>query len=100
MRVELPGHLRILAGIGSAGEVELDLGSRPPTLRGLFDALEERHPRLRGTIRDRDTGTRRAYMRYFAERADLSHEPPDAPLPPAVASGKAVLRVVGAIAGG
>ena len=97
MRVELPGHLRTLSGAPALVTVELE-GSA--TLSGLFDALEARYPKLRGTIRDQDTGARRAYMRYFAERRDLSHEPVDATLPERVLRGQEVFRVVGAIAGG
>lgn len=97
VRVELPTHLRRLAGVTT--EVILELGDAP-TLGELFQALEKRHPRLRGTIRDHDSGVRRAYMRYFADRKDLSHEPLDAPLPERVATGVEPLRVVGAIAGG
>lgn len=97
VRVELPGHLRTLAGAPAL--VTIDLAG-PATLTALFDALEARYPKLRGTIRDQDTGARRAYMRYFAERRDLSHEPLDATLPERVAGGQEVFRVVGAIAGG
>lgn len=97
MRVELPGHLRTLAGAPAI--VTLDLGV-DPTLAALFDALEARYPRLKGTIRNHETGARRAYMRYFADRRDLSHAPLDEPLPDSVASGQEVFRVVGAIAGG
>ena len=77
VRVELPTHLRALAGV--EGELVFPLGPGA-TLADLFDALEARHPRLRGTIRHHDSGARRAYMRYFAERADLSHASPDEPL--------------------
>lgn len=97
VRVELPGHLRTLAGV--SGEVAIALGP-DPTLGALFDALEARFPKLRGTIRDHDTGLRRAYMRYFADRRDLSHEPLETVLPPRVRQGHEVFRVVGAIAGG
>jgi molybdopterin converting factor small subunit len=97
VRVELPTHLRTLAGVH--GEVVLTLGPGP-TLSDLLDALEARHPRLRGTIRDHDSGMRRAYMRYFADRSDLSHASPHDPLPDRVADGSEVFRVVGAIAGG
>lgn len=97
--VELPTHLRELAGAGRETRLEIT-GSHPATIRTLLDALEAAHPVLRGTIRDRDTGARRAYMRYFAGKADLSHEPPDAPLPEAVTRGEEAFRVVGAIAGG
>lgn len=97
--VALPTHLRTLAGVEREVDVAVP-GPGAPTQRRLFDVLEAAHPRLRGTIRDHDTGARRAYMRYFAGTADLSHDDPDAPLPQAVASGEEVFRVVGAIAGG
>ena len=97
VRIELPSHLRTLAGV--TGEVAIELGGEP-TLSALFDALEGRYPKLRGTIRDHGTGVRRAYMRYFADRRDLSHEALDAPLPDRVSEGHEVFRIVGAIAGG
>jgi len=86
--------------LGESTVVELSLPEGPVTIEGVLDALEERYPPLRGTIRDHDTGARRAYMRYFAGREDVSHEPPDAPLPNGVAEGREVFRVLGAIAGG
>ncbi len=97
MRVALPAHLRTLAQVD--GEVELDV-AQPLTQRSVLDALEARYPMLRGTIRDQTTGKRRAFMRYFACGQDLSHEPADAVLPDAVASGSEPFMVVGAIAGG
>ncbi len=97
IRVYLPAHLRTLANV--RGEVELEVEG-PVTQRSILDALEARYPMLRGTIRDHVTHRRRAYIRYFAGGEDLSLEPADAPLPPAVASGADVLRVLGAIAGG
>ena len=97
IRVILPPHLRTLARVGS--EVTLEVAS-PVSLRTVLDALEARYPMLRGTIRDYDTQQRRAFLRFFACEEDLSHEPPDAPLPEAVASGKEPLVVLGAIAGG
>jgi sulfur-carrier protein len=72
----------------------------PVTQRAVLDALEARYPMLRGTIRDQVTQQRRAFLRFFACQEDLSHDPPDAPLPDAVASGKEPLLIVGAIAGG
>ena len=99
IRVALPTHLRTLAGVGREIEVEID-PERPATARSLFDALEARHPRLRGTIRDHDTGERRAYLRFFAGTDDLSHASADAPLPDDVVRGREPFRVVGAIAGG
>lgn len=97
IRVVLPFHLRNLAGVG--GEVELDVEG-PATLRSALDALEVRHPMLRGTIRDHATLRRRAFLRFFACEEDLSHEPSDAPLPEDVATGREPLLIVGAIAGG
>ena len=97
IRVILPQHLRTLAHVGS--EVELEVEG-PATQRSILDALEARYPMLRGTIRDQVTLQRRAFLRFFACEQDLSHEPPDAPLPDAVASGKEPFIVIGAIAGG
>jgi molybdopterin synthase sulfur carrier subunit len=97
IRVVLPSHLRALAGVG--GEVLLAVEG-PLTQRSLLDALEARYPVLRGTIRDHVTQQRRPLLRFFACAEDLSHEPPDAPLPAAVASGAEPFFVVGAIAGG
>ena len=97
IRVILPPHLRTLAHV--RGDVELDVAG-PVTLRTVLDALEARYPMLRGTIRDHSTQQRRAFLRFFACEEDLSHEPPDAPLPEAVASGKEPFIVIGAIAGG
>ena len=81
------------------GEVMLDVAGEP-TQRSLLDALEARYPMLRGTIRDHASGRRRPFIRFFAGEQDLSHEPPEAPLPPAVASGAEPFFVIGAIAGG
>jgi sulfur-carrier protein len=97
IRVILPFHLRTLAHVGS--EVTLDVEG-PVTLRMVLDAIEARYPMLRGTIRDHVTLERRPFLRFFACEEDLSHNPPDAPLPDAVASGKEPLIVIGAIAGG
>lgn len=97
IRVILPQHLRTLAHAGS--EVTLELEG-PVTQRSVLDALEVRCPMLRGTIRDQVTQERRPFLRFFACEEDLSHEPPDAPLPDAVASGKEPLLIIGAIAGG
>jgi molybdopterin converting factor small subunit len=97
IRVELPAHLRTLAGVD--GEVKLEVES-PATQRTLLDALEARYPVLRGTIRDHVTQQRRPFVRFFACAEDLSHESPDAPLPEAVVSGAEPLLLVGAIAGG
>ena len=97
IRVTLPAHLRTLARSG--GEVELEVAA-PVTQRTVLDALEARYPALRGTVRDQVTFVRRPFIRFFACELDLSHEPPDAPLPEAVASGKEPFLIIGAIAGG
>jgi hypothetical protein len=97
IRVVLPYHLRNLAQVGS--EVQLEVAA-PVTQRSLLDALEARYPVLRGTIRDHGTQQRRALLRFFACKEDLSNDPPDAPLPEAVVSGGEPFFVVGAIAGG
>ena len=97
IRVVLPQHLRLLAHVGT--EVELEVAG-PVTQRSVLDALEERYPMLRGTIRDHVTLQRRAFLRFFACEEDLSHDSPDALLPDAVALGKEPFIVLGAIAGG
>ncbi len=97
IRVLLPPHLRTLVRV--AGEVVLDVEG-PVTLRAALDALEARHPALRGTIRDHETLARRPFLRFFACEEDLSHDSPDAPLPEAVAKGAEPLVILGAIAGG
>jgi molybdopterin synthase sulfur carrier subunit len=97
IRVILPYHLRMLAQIGLEVTLEVE---HPITLNSVFDTLEECYPMLRGTIRDLQTQHRRAYLRIFAGKHDLSHEPPNAELPEAVATGQEPLRIVGAIAGG
>ena len=97
VRVKLPYHLQNLAGVGQEVEVEVQ---GAVTQRTVLDALESRYPMLRGTIRDHSTGERRAFLRFFALQEDLSHESPDAPLPDAVAEGKEIFRILGAIAGG
>jgi hypothetical protein len=97
IRVVLPPHLRTLARV--AGEVELEV-PEPVTQRAALDALEDRYPVLRGTIRDHTTRRRRPFVRFFACAEDLSHELPDAPLPRAVASGAEPFVILGALAGG
>jgi molybdopterin synthase sulfur carrier subunit len=97
IRVVLPSHLRALARID--GEVALDV-TGPVTQRTVLDALEARYPALRGTIRGHDSGPRRAFIRFFACEQDLSHDPPDTPLPPAVAAGTEPYLIIGAMAGG
>jgi len=98
IRVVLPAHLRRLAGV--QGEVRLDVTARQVTQGTVLDALEARYPMLRGTIRDQDSGKRRAFIRFFACEEDLSHQQPDAPLPDAVATGTEPFLIVGAMAGG
>lgn len=97
IRVVLPPHLRDLAKVGS--EVTLSVDGAI-TQRSVLDALEERYPVLRGTIRDHVMQERRAFVRFFACMEDLSHESPDTPLPEEVATGKEPYLVVGALAGG
>jgi sulfur-carrier protein len=97
IRVVLPTHLRTLARVD--GELTVEIAG-PVTQGALLDALEERCPVLRGTIRDRVTRRRRPLVRFFACGEDLSNEPPDARLPDAVASGAEPFLVVGAMAGG
>jgi sulfur-carrier protein len=97
IRIVLPAHLRTLARLD--GEVELAVDGEV-TQCSVLDALEDRYPMLRGTIRDRATGQRRAFVRFFACEQDLSHQPPDAPLPAAVADGAEPFLIVGAMAGG
>ena len=97
IRVMLPTHLRTLAKLD--GDVMLEIEGAI-TQRSVLDALEARYPVLRGTIREHGTLKRRAFIRIFACEEDLSHEPPDAPLPDAVVSGREPFMVIGAIAGG
>ena len=97
IRVVLPYHLRTLARVD--GEVQLCVEG-PATLRSVLEALEARYPMLRGTIRDHDTHSRRPFLRFFACEQDLSHDPPEAHLPDAVARGDEPFLIVGAIAGG
>src|SRR6516162_1415526 len=97
IRVVIPYHLRTLAQV--SGEVGLDVAA-PVTQRSVLDALEARYPMLRGTIRDHVTLARRPMLRFVACEEDLSHEPPDDPLPDAVVTGKEAFWIVGAVAGG
>lgn len=97
VRVELPAHLRTLAGVSREVEVTVE-GS--VTARVVLDALEARYPMLRGTIRDYERGERRAFLRFFADGEDISFAGMDAELPEAVARGDAALLVIGAVAGG
>ncbi|GAA0525823.1 hypothetical protein GCM10011581_14020 [Saccharopolyspora subtropica] len=98
IRVALPTHLRNLARI-TDHEVLLDV-DEPVTQRAVLDALEDRFPMLRGTVRDQQTQRRRAFIRFFACEEDRSHDSPDDPLPPEVVSGKEPYLIVGAMAGG
>lgn len=97
IRVELPAHLRTLAGVD--GEVQVAVQGQP-TLGAVLDALEAKYPVLCGTIRDHATRERRPFLRFFACEEDLSHHSPQAPLPAPVATGAEPLYVIGAIAGG
>jgi hypothetical protein len=97
IRVILPAHLRALARV--AGEMQIDVEG-DVTQRAILDALETRFPVLCGTIRDHTTLKRRPYVRFFACERDLSHEPPDAPLPEAIVTGSEPFLIVGAMAGG
>lgn len=97
IRVVLPHHLRTLAGVGREVQIEVP---GTVTQRSIIDALETRFPTLRGTIRDHDSAQRRPLVRFFACEEDWSNEPPDAPLPDAVAFGREPFFIVGAIAGG
>ncbi len=97
IRVVLPPHLRTLAQV--SGEVRVDVPG-PVTQRVVIDALEARYPVLAGTVRDRATGRRRPLVRFFACEQDLSHDPPDSPLPEPVAQGIEPFLIVGAMAGG
>jgi sulfur-carrier protein len=97
IRVVLPHHLRTLAKVGDEVQIEVE---EPITIRSVLDALEQRYPPLRGTIREHGTLKRRAFVRFFACEQDLSHEAPDAALPDAVKTGAEPFFVVGAMAGG
>jgi sulfur-carrier protein len=97
IRVILPFHLRNLARVN--GEVQLEIAG-PITIRSVLDALEDRYPTLRGTIRDHETCKRRPFLRFFACEEDLSLDPPETPLPDAVVRGLEPFLIVGAMAGG
>jgi len=97
IRVVLPPHLRTLAHVENEATLEV---AAPVTLCAVLDALEARYPMLRGTIRDHVTQQRRPFLRYFACEQDLSHDPPDTPLPDAIVQGKEPFIELGAIAGG
>jgi len=97
IRVELPAHLRTLARVNGAVELEVP---DPVTVGSILDALEARYPVLQGAIRDHGTLQRRAFVRFFVCQEDWSHEPPDRPVPGAVARGTEPFLIIGAIAGG
>ena len=97
IRVVLPTHLRVLAKVD--GEVTVQV-TGAVTQRAVLDALEASYPMLCGTIRDQRSGKRRAFVRFFACQEDLSHEPPDDPLPEPVVAGTEPYLIVGAMAGG
>jgi sulfur-carrier protein len=97
IRVVIPHHLRTLANVRK--EVTLEIEG-PVTQSAVLDALEAQYPMLRGTIRDHKTKQRRPFIRFFACEEDLSHEPPDAPLPEAVVTGREPFLIIGAMAGG
>jgi hypothetical protein len=97
IRVLLPTHLRTLARVDREVQLELD---GPVTVDSIVGALEARYPMLRGTMRDQITHKRRPFVRFFACQQDLSHNPPDAPLPLAVVTGTEPFLVIGAMAGG
>lgn len=97
IQVQLPAHLRTLAGVRGEIAVEVD---GTPTQSSVLDAVEAKYPMLCGTIRDHTTKQRRAFLRFFACAQDLSHDPPDTPLPEEVVQGKEPFLVIGAVAGG
>ena len=97
IKVTIPYHLRNLARV--EGDLEIEVGE-PATIGAVIDAIEERYPMLRGTIRDHYTQKRRPWLRFYANKEDLSHDGLDAPLPPTVLSGEEPLIILGAIAGG
>jgi len=97
IRVVLPHHLRTLAKVGD--EVHVDPNGSA-TVKAIIDALENKYPMLRGTIRDHGTLKRRPLVRFFACGEDISHEPTDAPLPDAIVKGEEPFFIMGAIAGG
>jgi sulfur-carrier protein len=97
IRVILPHHLRTLAKVGD--EVHVDLNGSA-TVKAILDGLENKYPMLRGTIREHGTLKRRPLVRFFACGEDISHEPPDAPLPDAIVKGTEPFFIMGAIAGG
>ena len=97
VHVELPSSLCLIAGTGREITLSLEI---PVTQRTILDALELRYPMLRGTIRDHNSKARRPFIRFFACQNDLSHNPPDDPLPQAITDGSETFYVIAAIAGG
>ena len=97
IRVVLPHHLRTLAHVGD--EIQVDLNGSP-TVSAIIEAIEEKYPMLRGTLRDHETQRRRPLVRFFACGEDISHDPPDTPLPDPIAKGTEPFFIMGAIAGG
>ena len=97
IQVVMPAHLRTLAGV--RGDVTVEIEGEV-TRRAILDALEKQYPMLRGTIREHVSGERRPFLRFFACSEDVTHESPDAPLPPEIASGAEEFYIIGAIAGG
>ena len=97
VRLTLPPALRAMAKVD--GEVLLEVPGEV-TQRSVLDALEGQYPMLLGTIRDRATARRRAFVRFFACQEDLSHDEPDTPLPERVVAGEEPFMVIGAMAGG
>jgi sulfur-carrier protein len=101
IRVVLPFHLRNLARVYDDVELEISRArNQAVTLGALLDAIELRYPVLRGTIRDPDTLRRRPFVRFYACKEDLSHEPPETPLPPEIVAGAEAFMIIGAMAGG
>ena len=97
IRVTLPTHLRTLAHV--TGEIEIPIETAP-TIGAVLDAVEDRYPVLRGTLRDHVTHQRRPFIRFFASGQDLSHQPLETPLPDPVVAGAEPFRIIGAMAGG
>ena len=97
IRVMLPQHLQMLAGCGR--EVQLEVTS-PATVRTILDALENKYPTLRGTVREIGTLKRRPLVRFYVCQEDISHDSPDEPLPDVIANGSEPFFIIGAIAGG
>ncbi|MFE9689584.1 MoaD/ThiS family protein [Micromonospora sp. NPDC005806] len=97
IRVVLPAHLKNLAHV--TGEVRLEVAGAV-TQRLVLDTLEAKYPMLLGTIRDRRSGKRRAFIRFYACEEDLSNDSPDAPLPERVTVGEEPFIILGAMAGG